>query len=373
MENQSIKVLIVDDEIINLKILEAMLKGDGYRILTATSGIEGREIANRELPDIILLDIMMTGEDGFTTCEKLKHNAKTANIPIIFISALDDAASKVRGLSIGGWDYITKPFHKEEVMVRVKNYLKLSLSFKMIIESQANKLQQLRDAQQAILIDPSELPEANFSACYVPKLEAGGDFYDVYEISQYIHDYFVSDISGHDIGASFATSALKALVQQNSSLLFTPVETMQIINKVLCSIFKSGQHMTAVYMRIDREKNNLTIVNAAHCRILILPKRGAQYSIGSTCGVIGAFEDSIFESTIISVSPGDRIFLYSDGLVERFEQTKQTRNDGIDLLLSSIKRFPDSDIQDLAKKIVDDIYPEKNIAEDDLLLLAVEI
>ena len=113
MVNREPTILIIEDEPLNVKLLEAILKAEGYLTITAQNGVDGRTLAQTKLPDLILLDIMMPGETGFDTCTNLKKCPQTRDIPIIFISAMDDMASRVRVLGIGAVDYITKPFEKE--------------------------------------------------------------------------------------------------------------------------------------------------------------------------------------------------------------------------------------------------------------------
>ena len=113
------KVLIVDDEPSNLDVLSRKLEFTGYEFLNATSGPEAIEKALSETPDIILLDIMMPIMDGYETCQKLKSSTRTKEIPVIFMTALTETEDKVRAFEVGGLDYITKPFHTEEVLARM--------------------------------------------------------------------------------------------------------------------------------------------------------------------------------------------------------------------------------------------------------------
>ncbi|MCB9101496.1 MAG: hybrid sensor histidine kinase/response regulator [Anaerolineales bacterium] len=116
-------ILIVDDNPTNLKVLFSYLKQFGFRTFIAKSGVDAIEQIHRLPPDLILLDIMMPGIDGFETCRRLKADERTKNIPIIFITALSDTTDKVKGFEAGGIDYITKPFHQEEVLARVNAHL----------------------------------------------------------------------------------------------------------------------------------------------------------------------------------------------------------------------------------------------------------
>ncbi len=124
------KVLIVDDTPANLGVLGGTLESEGYEISTAPSGEIAIEIANSFLPDLILMDIMMPGMDGFQACETLKNDQATQGIPVIFMSALNDIDSICKGFDHGGLDYISKPFRREEVLSRVKTHIQLHLLIK---------------------------------------------------------------------------------------------------------------------------------------------------------------------------------------------------------------------------------------------------
>ncbi|TVQ60574.1 MAG: hybrid sensor histidine kinase/response regulator [Spirulina sp. DLM2.Bin59] len=118
-------ILIVDDNSTNLKVLSESLKASGYRILIAKSGESALAKLEKIQPDLILLDVMMPGMNGFETCEKIKACDPIKNIPIIFMTALTDTDYKVKGLKLGAVDYITKPFQQEEVLARVSVHTQL--------------------------------------------------------------------------------------------------------------------------------------------------------------------------------------------------------------------------------------------------------
>jgi CheY-like chemotaxis protein len=118
------KILVVDDTEVNIDILAEFLGGE-YDIDTAASGPQALQKAATSPPDLILLDVMMPGMDGFEVCAKLKADEQTADIPIIFITALDDVAAETRGLALGAIDFITKPFNPAVVRARVANHLAL--------------------------------------------------------------------------------------------------------------------------------------------------------------------------------------------------------------------------------------------------------
>lgn len=134
--------LIVDDNPENLKIMTSILRQNNFKVAAASGGMEALGFVKEKTPDIILLDIMMPGLDGFETCRQLKAEASTSSIPILFISALSDTADKLKGFEAGGVDYITKPFQKEEIVARVHTHLLLKQSLETI-KSQNRKLEEL--------------------------------------------------------------------------------------------------------------------------------------------------------------------------------------------------------------------------------------
>ncbi|MEC4883234.1 MAG: response regulator [Scytonema sp. PMC 1070.18] len=118
-------ILVVDDTPDNLRLLSAMLTAQGYEVRKALNGKMALTACQMVLPDIILLDINMPGMDGYEVCKKIKQEDNIKDIPVIFISALDDVLDKVKAFDAGGVDYITKPFHGAEVLLRIENQIKL--------------------------------------------------------------------------------------------------------------------------------------------------------------------------------------------------------------------------------------------------------
>ena len=131
---QEISILVVDDAADNLQILETTLSNQGYKVRCAKNGLIALRGAKTILPDLILLDIKMPGLDGYQVCQKLKADEQTRDIPIIFLSALDDVSDKVKAFEVGGVDYISKPIQVKEVVARVKNQISLQLAQAKISE-----------------------------------------------------------------------------------------------------------------------------------------------------------------------------------------------------------------------------------------------
>ena len=121
------KILVIDDEPLVVEVLKIRLKMNNYEVITACDGAEGIERAMREKPDLIILDIVMPGLDGYQVCQKLKEDRNTKTIPIIMLTALGQSAERKKGYSSGAYDYIFKPFDDEELLNSVEKALKYKM------------------------------------------------------------------------------------------------------------------------------------------------------------------------------------------------------------------------------------------------------
>lgn len=371
-KKQAYTVLAVDDNLLNLKLIEKSLSKEGYRIFIADNGPKAREIAFNEKPDLILLDIEMPGENGFDVIEKLKDNSETNAIPVIFLTGVIEVDSKLRGFDLGAVDYITKPFHPLEVLARVRIHLKLSIATNSLIADQASKLRQVTEAQVAMLPTSEENPHAKFGVYYRALEEAGGDFYDILNISDHITGYFVADFAGHDIKTSYMTASVKALLAQNCTPVYSPGESMKMINDVLVEILSEGKYLTACYMHINRTTKKLSIINAGHPPVVCMPVEGEPYLIKSDGDILGMFKDPHFGTATISVTPGDKFFIYSDGLVESAEN-KITWASGADSLLPVYKKISQVPYNRAPEELINLLFGDDSFPEDDIVVLCVEV
>jgi sigma-B regulation protein RsbU (phosphoserine phosphatase) len=369
-ENSGYKILAVDDSPINLGIINSVLSKEDYIVFTAENGPKAREIAEKEIPDLILLDIMMPDEDGFEVITQLKTNPKTSGIAVIFLTGVSEIDSKVKGFSLGAVDYILKPFHPKEVLARVQIHLKLSAATNSLVKAQAEKLKQVKKAQKQLLILPESLPEANFGVSFNALDEAGGDFYDVLPVSQNIFGYCVADFSGHDISTSYLTASMKALLKQNCTHLYQPQESLKMINEVLVEILPDGKYLTCVYARLNRRSRQLSIISAAHPPALFMPKNGEPKFIKLDGDILGMFKDAVFGTKTIQVNSKDRIFLYSDGLIEK---SNSVWTNGLDELLKFSRQAQDYPISEAPEVIKNLMFKNLKGPEDDVVIVGIEV
>jgi sigma-B regulation protein RsbU (phosphoserine phosphatase) len=369
-DNSGYKILAVDDSPVNLGIINSVLSKEDYIVFTAENGPDARKIAEKEAPDLILLDIMMPGEDGFEVIRQLKTNPKTSGIAVIFLTGVSEIDSKVKGFNLGAVDYILKPFHPKEVLARVQIHLKLSAATNSLIKAQAQKLKQVKKAQKELLILPESLPEANFGVSFNALHEAGGDFYDVLPISKNIFGYCVADFSGHDISTSYLTASMKALLKQNCTHLFQPQESIKMINEVLVEILPEGKYLTSVYARLNRRSRQLTIISAAHPPALFVPFQGEARFIKLDGDILGMFKDAVFGSRTITVNKNDRIFLYSDGLIEK---AGSVWTKGLNSLIEFSDESRKHHISKAPEVIKNLMFESVTPPEDDVVIMGIEV
>ncbi len=154
------RVLVVDDDSINLITLEHILKNQNYQVKTASNGLEALEAVQAELPDVILLDVVMPKMDGYSFCQQLKGVDATREIPVIFLSSLSSAEEKVKAFKVGGVDYIVKPFEPSEVIARVRTHLSLR-------RVQCQLEEKVRQRTSALEEKHEELRDANITLKYL--------------------------------------------------------------------------------------------------------------------------------------------------------------------------------------------------------------
>jgi phosphoserine phosphatase RsbU/P len=366
-------VLIADDDITSTRILQSILIKEGFAVITAANGLDAKDLALREQPDLILMDIHMPGEDGLSACTDLKANAKTTEIPVVFISSMEDVKSKIAGFDAGGVDYITKPYHPQEVLARVRLHIRLHYSYRKMFDMYLEQLSLLANSQKELLPKPEVHPEAHFEAVYQPSHFAGGDFYDVIQVGKGIYDYIVADVSGHDAGTALATSALKALIHQNAEMFYSPMENLILLNSHLRPVLQEGQYITLVYARVNRILNRVTIINAGHPPAIV-HKRDFQAEVISQYGdLLGIFDTVHLEPVEILVAKGDRLFLISDGLIEQGPEGSCPRSKGTSTFLNICNATHSNDLQGAVKAMADQLLPDPENLLDDVVLLGLEI
>jgi sigma-B regulation protein RsbU (phosphoserine phosphatase) len=324
MKENPQKILIIDDTVANIQILNEIFH-QGHKVFFATSGAAGIEVARRELPDIILLDVMMPGMDGYETCSILKSDPATEPIPVIFVTAMGEEDDEAKGLAAGAIDYITKPISPPIVKARVKNHLELKhgrdmlqqVGLELAVKNVTLEKERVlaHSLLEKILPDRLDIPGFSTAVFFRPSDEIGGDFFDGWTDGDAAH-FLIGDISGHSISAALFMAVCKGLFMTIGKEMSNPAEIIAAANRSLVRMLsESGMYLTMIYLVCDRKSGILKTASAGH-NPAYLYSSSATVSIDATGPPIGWDLDDSWTVSEYRLSKGDKILLYTDGLIE---------------------------------------------------------
>ncbi len=340
---QPANILVVDDTHANLQVLAGMLKDRGYKVRPVPSGKLALLAAQRDPPDLILLDINMPEMNGYEVCERLKADDQLKGIPIIFISALTDQMDKVKAFATGGVDYITKPFQMEELHARVETHLKIhrlqieleetNWQLTKVISRMSRDLHAAAKIQETFLPAPGlSVPGVEFAWVYRPCDELAGDGLSIIPLDDDHVGLYILDVSGHGIASALLSVTISRLLSppsQPSSILIRdgkqgrpdtvpPQEVAARLNQLFPFEAPTEQLTTMIYGILDVATGRFRYVSAGHPGPVHLPSDAAPAVLESDGCAIG-LADEVYEERSVCLMPGDRLYLYSDGVTEALD------------------------------------------------------
>ena len=315
-------ILLVDDVKANINLLVAALKGE-YRLAFALDGSSALKFAQEHRPDLILLDVLMPGMDGYEVCRRLKADPQTRSIPVIFLTALDQAASKAAGFEAGAVDYVTKPFEMVEVKARVKTHLDLKLARQALQrrhDQMQHSLSLAKEVQQNLI--PGRDPQVDgldIAGRIIYCDETGGDYYDYLEHGGSAGlDIVVGDVSEHGIPSALLMSSARAFLRLRAALPGDLAQIVADVNRLFTrDVGDSGRFMTLFYCRIDGAARRLSWVRAGHDPAWLLDKtHGSFTELGGSGLALGVAAEGRFEARACALEAGQVLILGTDGLWE---------------------------------------------------------
>ncbi|WP_158752109.1 SpoIIE family protein phosphatase [Acidobacterium sp. S8] len=368
-------LLLVDDTPANIQIALAILK-DLYQVRVATNGTKALELANTEPPpDLILLDVMMPGMDGFEVCIRLKADAKTCEIPVIFLTGQTEIEDETRGFEVGGVDYIHKPFSPAVVKARVHTHLVLRgmrEQLKQQLMAIRSELETARQIQLSIL--PREMPKIeglDIAARYIPMTEVAGDFYDFIVVDERRLGVLVADVSGHGMPAALISSMLKIALAAQAPFATDPARVLTGLNDALCGKFQ-GHFVTAAYLFIDTGNRKIRYAGAGHPPLILRNQAaGSTIDIEENGLMLGAFPDATYSAVEMPLHEDGWSLLYTDGILEAANSSEEEFGiGGIKLFLENndgltVDMFIDGLLERLS------CWTSGQETQDDLTLLAI--
>ena len=358
-------ILVVDDTPANLRLLSQMLNEQGYRVRPVPDGRLALAAAQAKLPDLILLDIRMPDLDGYQVCERLKVESRTQDIPIIFISALDAVQDKVKAFTVGGVDYITKPFHIEEVLARVETHLalrKLQEELELANQKMAQELALAGEVQEGFF--PQDLPDIagwQLSMKMKSARETSGDFFDVIPLPRGYYGILMADVVDKGVAAALFMALSWSLIRTYATDFPShPELVLTSVNQRILEDTSAQQFVTIFYAVLDPATGRFVYANAGHSPPIVFHSQSGEMlqRLEHTGRPLGLFEDEVWEQGEIELSPGDVVVVYTDGVSEaQNEQGEFFDESG---LVASVKRHLGAPAGDIANGILANV--EKFIA-----------
>lgn len=378
--DQKKTVLVVDDAPANIQIVNSILK-DTYKVRIATSGVKALELVNvTPRPDLILLDVMMPGIDGYEVCSRLKTDPGTKDIPVIFLTGQTETSDETHGFDVGAVDYIHKPFSPAVVQARVQTHLMLRGVREQLARQLfaiQKELETARQIQHSIL--PSEIPKIaglDIAARYIPMTAVAGDFYDFLVVDDTHIGVLIADVSGHGMPAALIASMLKIALAAQAPKAAHPAEVLLGLNLALCGKFEH-HYVTAAYVYLDMEKHLLRYAGAGHPPILHWASSAEGVKDVLENGMfLGRFDFAAYTEIEMPISPGGWCLMYTDGIPETTNPMEHDFGDERFRAFLLEKEWANAD--QLADSLLDEVLrwsgrlPGED-PDDDITMLAIHI
>ena len=325
-------VLVVDDEPPIRDILSFYLKRAGYRVLLAENGRIALEEMAKLQPDLILSDLRMPEMPGDELCRAVKGDPRTRDTFFVLVSAMDGMASKIGGLNLGADDMISKPFHAQEVMAKVESAFRI-IGMQKEIKRQNLELTRFQDRMTAELAlaarlqmgllpaIPGRASGIRYTHRYLPADGIGGDIYAIMTLPDGSVAMMIADVSGHGVTAALISAMVKTFFESQVRFGQGPLAWAQAMNRDLARSTLAEQFATAFLARLDPANDRMQYVVAGHVAPLLIRGGAAggtlEPAVLSGIGFMLGIEEGLnFIEHECAFAKGDRLILYTDGLVE---------------------------------------------------------
>jgi len=369
------RILIVDDAEANVDVLANALKGE-YKLSVAIDGEGALRSIEKSQPDLVLLDIVMPGIDGYEVCGRLRAAEATRELPIMFLSSLEDVKDKTRGFELGANDYVTKPFDVLEVKARVRSLLKAKAYADAVKAAAERDLRIAREIQMGIL--PADVASRvrgtglDVHALLEPAQQVGGDLYEVLRLADDRVMVAVGDVSGKGIPAALfmgvTMTLLRAMARQSAS----PDEILRRVNDELLEQNPRGMFVTLQCLVFDLATRRVACASAGHHQaVLLTPGKPPRLVIEPSGRVVGMLPDNPVTTETLELQPGETLVLFTDGVSEAFDPDQELF--GEERLLAHLAQEPGRNAKETTLSVIDAVRRHAAGAKpsDDITVLSV--
>jgi sigma-B regulation protein RsbU (phosphoserine phosphatase) len=370
------RVLIVDDVKANVDILVNALR-DEYKLSVALDGAAALRSVEKNPPDLVLLDIVMPDINGYEVCRRLRSQEATRELPVMFLSSLEDVTNKAQGFEVGGNDYLTKPFEMLEVKARVRSLLKAKAYADAVREAMARDLRIAREIQMGIL--PADLSAAtkatglNVHAVIEPAREVGGDLYEVLRGADDRVVVALGDVSGKGIPAALFMAVAVTVLRTLARQIAEPDEILRRLNDELAEQNPRGMFVTLQCLVFDLKRRLVSCAGAGHHQLVVVsPGRSPRLACPSSGRPAGLMPVNPIERETFPLEPGDTFVLFSDGVSEAMNAAEEFY--GEDRLLAALATADRSTPAEVVNRVMTDLraFTAGAKQSDDITVLAAQ-
>jgi sigma-B regulation protein RsbU (phosphoserine phosphatase) len=369
------RVLIVDDAKPNVDILVEALRHE-YKLGVALNGESALQSIERSQPDLVLLDILMPGIDGYEVCRRLRASPQTRELPVMFLSSLEEVQNKALGFEVGANDYLTKPFEILEVKARVRSLLKAKAYSDAVKEKTASELRIAREIQLGIL--PSDIASSTagtgieIETFLEPAREVGGDLYEVLRTDDGRLVITIGDVSGKGIPAALFMAVTMTLLRTMGLRYREPDEIVFQVSEALARQNSREMFVTLFCAVIDPASGLVTCASAGHPSLaLVRPGSPPCLPIGPTGGLAGIERGLKVTRQSMDLLPGDTLILYTDGVTEAMNEADDLYDD--ERLLAHLAAEPGRTAAETVSGLVRSVraFVGNREPSDDMAILAI--
>jgi serine phosphatase RsbU (regulator of sigma subunit) len=310
------RIVVIEDDPAILLGLADNLSAESYDVLTANNGEDGYLLVQESHPDLVILDLMLPRMGGYEICRQMRRGGLTT--PVLMLTAQAQETHRVAGFEAGADDYVTKPFSVRELLGRVRAIL-LRSEGRADLANQ-RELDEARQIQRRLMpVEIPHIPGCRIAAICRPARIVGGDYFDVLKLDDGAAAVCIADVCGKGMPAAMMMANLQAAVKTCAARGMSPKTLCEAVNRVMCANMAHG-FISFFYAVLTPGATRLTYCNAGHNPPLL--RRGEAestedlltLSVGGT--VLGILRDWDYIEDSISLHPGDRILLYTDGITE---------------------------------------------------------
>ncbi len=368
--------LVIDGDSEESTRLSSILRDSGFRMVVVDSGAEALARFRMVAPELMMIAVRLPDMDGFEACERLRALPGAPGIPVVFIADHDDAASKLRGLSIAGADYVTRPFEVPEIQKRLRLHMGIRQARQRSRDEERHRRAELRQSWKRTAGEQESLPGARCAIHYQPSQDVEGDRCDVADLGSGRLRYFMADIHTGEapglkatekvLDEGFDLSLIEAALHDSPG---TPPEALlSSLNAAILTRYQGEFTVSASILILDRERFQATLVAAGQLPLLLARPDGRVEEWIAEGEALGSTDSPVFHPSTMKAQAGLRFWLYTDGVVEE-QSMGRTRRMGIGSLAARIAGSSGRPLAQALTTVVSGFLPEGPGGADRLLLL----